>query len=131
MTAQSILDRPERDITIEAFVGHNSGYYTDIFDKIQRDELPAWRINLFALIVPWLWASWRGIWLVFWLSLAVDAIALACLMQVVKFSPLLAEALQNPDANTTLIPRYTGWIEIYTVAGWGLFIAGRIYPNET
>lgn len=127
MTDQSILDRPERDITIEAFVGHNSGYYTDIFDKIQRDELPAWRINLFALIVPWLWASWRGIWLVFWLSLAVDAIALACLMQVVKFSPLLAEALQNPDANTTLIPRYTGWIEIYTVAGWGLFIAGRIW----
>ena len=48
-------------------------------------------------------------------------------MQVVKFSPLLAEALQNPDANTTLIPRYTGWIEIYTVAGWGLFIAGRIW----
>ncbi len=127
MTDQSILDRPERDITIEAFVGHNSGYYTDIFDKIQRDELPAWRINLFALIVPWLWASWRGIWLVFWLSLAVDVIALACLMQVVKFSPLLAEALQNPDANTTLIPRYTGWIEIYTVAGWGLFIAGRIW----
>ena len=38
MTDQSILDRPERDITIEAFVGHNSGYYTDIFDKIQRDE---------------------------------------------------------------------------------------------
>ena len=127
MTDQSILDRPERDITIEAFVGHNSGYYTDIFDKIQRDELPAWRINLFALIVPWLWASWRGIWLVFWLSLAVDVIALACLMQVVKFSPLLAEALQNPDANTTLIPRYTGWIEIYTVAGWGLFTAGRIW----
>ena len=127
MTDQSILDRPERDITIEAFVGHNSGYYTDIFDKIQRDELPAWRINLFALIVPWLWASWRGIWLVFWLSLAVDVVALACLMQVVKFSPLLAEALQNPDANTTLIPRYTGWIEIYTVAGWGLFIAGRIW----
>ena len=127
MTDQSIPDRPERDITIEAFVGHNSGYYTDIFDKIQRDELPAWRINLFALIVPWLWASWRGIWLVFWLSLAVDVIALACLMQVVKFSPLLAEALQNPDANTTLIPRYTGWIEIYTVAGWGLFIAGRIW----
>ena len=127
MTDQSFLDRPERDITIEAFVGHNSGYYTDIFDKIQRDELPAWRINLFALIVPWLWASWRGIWLVFWLSLAVDVIALACLMQVVKFSPLLAEALQNPDANTTLIPRYTGWIEIYTVAGWGLFIAGRIW----
>ena len=77
--------------------------------------------------MPWLWASWRGIWLVFWLSLAVDVIALACLMQVVKFSPLLAEALQNPDANTTLIPRYTGWIEIYTVAGWGLFIAGRIW----
>ena len=127
MTDQSILDRPERDITIEAFVGHNSGYYTDIFDKIQRDEMPAWRINLFALIVPWLWASWRGIWLVFWLSLAVDVVALACLMQVVKFSPLLAEALQNPDANTTLIPRYTGWIEIYTVAGWGLFIAGRIW----
>ena len=127
MNDQALLDKPERDISIESFVGKNHLYYADVFDKIQRNELPVWRINLFALVIPWLWASWRGIWLVFWLSLAVDVIALACLMQVVKFTPLLEVALQNPDANTTLIPRYTNWIELYTFVGWGLFFIGRLW----
>lgn len=127
MNDQSLLEKPDRDISIEAFVGKNHLYYADVFDKIQRNELSVWRINLFALVVPWLWASWRGIWLVFWLALAVDVVALACLMQVVKFTPLLEVALQNPDANTTLIPRYTSWIEIYTLAGWGLFFIGRLW----
>ena len=127
MNDQALLDKPERDISIESFVGKNHLYYADVFDKIQRNELPVWRINLFALVIPWLWASWRGIWLVFWLSLAVDVVALACLMQVVKFTPLLEVALQNPDANTTLIPRYTNWIELYTFVGWGLFFIGRLW----
>ena len=127
MNDQALLDKPERDISIDSFVGKNQLYYADVFDKIQRNELPVWRINLFALVIPWLWASWRGIWLVFWLSLAVDVVALACLMQVVKFTPLLEVALQNPDANTTLIPRYTNWIELYTFVGWGLFFIGRLW----
>ena len=127
MNDQSVLEKADRDISIAAFVGKNHPYYEDVFDKIQRNELPVWRINLFALLIPWFWASWRGIWLVFWLALAVDVVTLACLMQVVKFTPLLAAALQNPDANTTLIPRYTDWIEIYTLAGWGLFFTGRMW----
>ena len=127
MNDQALLDKPDRNISIESFVGKNHLYYADVFDKIQRNELPVWRINLFALVIPWLWASWRGIWLVFWLSLAVDVVALACLMQVVKFTPLLEVALQNPDANTTLIPRYTNWIELYTFVGWGLFFIGRLW----
>ena len=127
MNEQSIMDKPDRDISIEAFVGQNHRYYADVFDKIQRNELSVWRINLFALIVPWFWASWRGVWLVFWLALAIDVIALACLMQVVKFTPLLAAALLDPEANTTLISRYKNWIEMYNLVGWGLFIIGRIW----
>ena len=127
MTEQSLNNKVQRDISIESFAQQNHLYYSAIFDKLQRNQLPFWQINIWALLIPWFWASWRGIWVVFWLALAIDVLAVTCLMQVVKFTPLLAEALQNPDANTTLIPRYTSWIETYNLVGWTVLIAGRLW----
>ena len=117
----------DRDVSVSEFVSSNDAYYNHVFDRLQRAELPRWHVHIWGLILPWFWAAYRGVWLMFWLSLAIDMIAVACLMQVVKFSPLLAEALQNPDANVTLIPRYEGWISLYGTVGWALFIGGRIW----
>ena len=127
MTEQSLNNKMQRDISIENFAHQNHLYYSTIFDKLQRNQLPFWQINIWALLIPWFWASWRGVWVVFWLALAIDVLAITCLMQGVKFTPLLAEALQNPDANTTLIPRYTSWIETYNLVGWTVLILSLIH----
>ena len=127
MSGVELRESFDRDVSVATFVGRNSSYYEAIFERLQRAELPRWHINIWGLLVPWLWASWRGVWLMFWLSLAIDMIGIVCLMQVVKFTPLLAEALLNPDANKTLIPRYSGWIEIYGLIGWLTIIAGRLW----
>ena len=117
----------DRDVSVGTFVSRNEAYYATIFERLQRAELPRWHMHIWGLIIPWFWAAYRGVWLMFWLSLAIDMIAVACLMQVVKFTPLLAQAMLNPDANVTLIPRYEGWISLYGTVGWTLAIAGRIW----
>ncbi|MGC6518052.1 MAG: ABC transporter permease [Candidatus Puniceispirillaceae bacterium] len=117
----------DRDVSVGTFVARNDAYYMTVFERLQRAELPRWHMHIWGLLVPWFWAAYRGVWVMFWLSLAIDMIAVACLMQVVKFSPLLAEALLNPDANVTLIPRYEGWISLYSTVGWTLFIGGRLW----
>ena len=127
MSAEGLREILERDVSIGAFVGQNEAYYSKTFERLERSELPFWHINIWGLILPWFWAAWRGVWLLFWLALAIDMIAIACLMQVVKFTPLLAEAMQNPDANVTLIPRYQGWIDVYGFVGWSTLIAGRLW----
>jgi ABC-type proline/glycine betaine transport system permease subunit len=64
--------------------------------------------------------------MMFWLALAFDVIGLVCLMQIVKYSPLLAEALLDPSANTTLVGRYTRWINVFGWTGSVVFTAGRL-----
>ena len=130
MSAAEVKDNIERDVSIGSFVGQNEAYYNATFERLQRAELPRWHVNIWGLLLPWLWASWRGVWLMFWLALAIDMTAIVCLMQVVKFTPLLAEAQLNPDANKTLIPRYSGWIELYGTIGWALLIAGRLWMGS-
>ena len=130
MSGAETRDDFERDVSIGTFVGQNETYYNATFDKLQRAELPHWHMNIWGLIFPWLWSSYRGVWLMFWLSLALDVTALACLMQVVKFAPLLAEAQLNPDANKTLIPRYSGWISTYGTIGWLMLIGGRLWMGR-
>ena len=120
----------DRDVSVAAFAGRNADYFTTIFERLQRAELPRWHLNIWGVLVPWLWSAWRGVWLMFWLSLAIDVIAIVCLMQVVKFTPLLAEALLDPDANRTLIPRYSGWIGTYGTIGWILVIGGRLWMGS-
>ena len=117
----------DRDVSVGEFVARNEPYYNRIFERLERAELPRWHIQIWALLVPWVWSAYRGVWLMFWLSLAIDMIAVACLMQVVKFTPLLAQALLNPEANVTLIPRYEGWIALYSTVGWSLLLAGRLW----
>ena len=125
-----VRDNVERDVSVGTFVGQNAVYYETVFERLQRNELPRWHLNIWGVLFPWFWAAWRGVWLMFWLALAIDMIAVVCLMQVVKFTPLLAEALLNPEANKTLIPRYSGWIEVYSVIGWFLLVAGRLWMGS-
>jgi ABC-type proline/glycine betaine transport system permease subunit len=130
MSGVELRESFDRDVSVGTFVGQNAAYYETIFERLQKAELPRWHIHIWGMLMPWIWASWRGVWLMFWLSLAIDMFGIVCLMQVVKFSPLLADALQNPDANKTLIPRYTGWIEIYGLIGWISLIGGRLWMGS-
>ncbi|MGH1576575.1 ABC transporter permease [Planktotalea sp.] len=127
MSGAETRDINERDVSIDTFVATKEAYYAPAFERIQRAEMPRWNLNIWGLLVPWLWASWRGVWLMFWLALAIDMLAIVCLMQVVKFTPLLETALLDPDANRTLIPRYSGWINTYGTVGWVMLIGGRIW----
>ncbi|MEL7097732.1 MAG: ABC transporter permease subunit [Pseudomonadota bacterium] len=131
MSGAEHIETMDRDVSIDTFAERNPGYFSAIFERLQRGALPRWHINLWGLLVPWAWAAWRGVWVMFWLALAIDVIALVCLMQVVKFTPLLAEALQDPDSNRTLIARYSGWISTYTWIGWGLLIGGRLWMGSS
>ena len=104
----------DRDVSVATFVEQGEPYYADMFERIQKNSLPRFHMNIWGLLFPWIWSAWRGVWLMFWISLAIDVLALVCLMQVVKFSPLLSEALLDPEANRTLIARYSGWITTYS-----------------
>ena len=130
MSGAEKIEVEDRDVSVGTFVAQNEPYFSNVFERLQRSELPRWHMNIWGLLVPWLWASLRGVWLMFWLALAIDILAIVCLMQVVKFTPLLEEALKNPEANTTLIPRYTGWINTYNAMGWILLIGGRFWMGS-
>ncbi len=121
----------DRDVSIGTFVEQGEPYYAPIFEKVQRGSLPRWHQNIWALIVPWAWAATRGVWLLFWVSLAIDVLALVCLMQVVKFSPLLAEAQLDAAANSTLVARYSTWVTNYGWAAAILFIGGRLWMGSS
>ncbi|WP_299961830.1 ABC transporter permease subunit [uncultured Roseobacter sp.] len=121
----------DRDVSIGTFVEQNESYFGPIFEQIQRGKLPRWHVNIWAVLVPWIWAAARGSWLLFWVSLALDVIAIVCLMQVLKFSPLLAEAQSNAAANATLVARYSNWITTYSWAGWGLLFLGRFWMGSS
>jgi ABC-type proline/glycine betaine transport system permease subunit len=131
MSGAEQRDIVDRDVSVGTFVGQGEGYYSDRFERIQKGTLPRWSMNIWGLVVPWLWAAWRGVWLMFWISLAIDVLALVCLMQVFKFSPLLAEAQLDASNNTTLIARYSGWITTYSWAALLLFVGGRLWMGSS
>ena len=116
----------DRDVSVETFAGPNADYYTGVFEKLQRGVLPRWHLNLPALLAPWLWSASRGLWFMFWLSLALDVVAAVCLLQYVKYTPLLAEAQIDASANATLVERYTRWISQYLWIGAAVFVLGRL-----
>ena len=116
----------ERDVSVAEFVHENSDYYSDVFERFQRGSLSRLHFNLPGLLIPWLWSASRGLWLMFWLSLALDMIGLVCLLQIVKYSPLLAEAQLDPSANATLIERYSRWITTFGWTGAVVLIGGRL-----
>ena len=61
--ARELMD--ERDVSVGKFVGQNESYYNSVFEQLQRAQLPLWKINIWGLLLPWMWASWRGVWLMF------------------------------------------------------------------
>ena len=117
----------ERDISVGTFVERSTEYYDRVFENVQRGQTRPWNLNFWALLIPWFWAAQRGIWLVFWLSLALDVLAFVCLMQYVKFAPLLETALADAANNSVLIERYSRWISVYTWCGIIVFVVGRLW----
>ncbi|NRB03779.1 MAG: ABC transporter permease subunit [Rhodobacteraceae bacterium] len=117
----------ERDISVPAFAERSTDYYTRVFENVQRGQSRPWDLNLWALLIPWFWAAQRGVWLVFWVALAIDVLGLVCLMQLVKFGPLLDAALQDPDNNTVLIERYSRWISNFGWTGAVVLLGGRLW----
>ncbi|MEM6386087.1 MAG: ABC transporter permease subunit [Pseudomonadota bacterium] len=126
---QRIVD--DRDVSVEAFVKTNTDYYSPVFEKIQRGKLPRWHMNIWGLLIPWVWSAYRGVWLMFWIALAIDVFAIVCLVQIFKYGPLLAEAQANAADNTTLIARYTRWIQNFGSVGWIALIAGRLWMGSS
>lgn len=126
---QRIVD--ERDVSVAAFTVDQAEYYAPVFERLQRGKLPRWHLNVWGLMVPWLWAAFRGVWLMFWISLAVDVFAIVCLMQVVKFSALLEVAQANADQNVTLVARYTKWINNFGTVGVIALVAGRLWMGSS
>ncbi len=120
-------DIVDRNVSVEEFAGPNADYYVPVFEAISKNELPQTHFNLWGLLIPWLWSASRGLWLMFWVALAFDIIGLVCLLQIVKYSPLLAEAQLDAAANSTLVARYSSWIQTFGWAGAIVFIAGRLY----
>lgn len=131
MSGAEKRDIDERDVSIGTFVETKEDYYTPVFEKVQRGTLSRLSMNLPALVVPWLWAAFRGVWLLFWITLAIDLVAIVCLMQILKYGPLLAEAQLDPASNSTLIARYSGWITGYGWTGVVLFVIGRLWAGST
>lgn len=121
----------ERDVSVQTFVEKNEQYYSSVFERIQRRQLSTLHLNPWALLIPWFWAAQRGVWFIFWCALALDVLGLVCLMQVVKFTPLLETALENPDANPLLIERYQRWISTYSWIGAIILILGRMVIAST
>ncbi|MEM9970269.1 MAG: ABC transporter permease subunit [Pseudomonadota bacterium] len=117
----------DRDVSVAAFAVEQDAYYAGEFENIQKDEQPFWKLNIWALLIPWLWSARRGLWLIFWLSLALDVLAFVCLLQIVKYGPLLAEAQADAASNTLLIERYTRWMNVFGTVGAIVFIAGRLW----
>ena len=115
-----------RDVSVPEFADRNAGYYGSVFERLQKGELPFWHMNLAGLLIPWIWSAWRGVWLMFWVSLALDVVGLVCLMQNFKYGPLLADAHLDPSANAILIERYTRWLGVYNNVGIATLVLGRL-----
>lgn len=126
---QRIVD--DRDVSVKAFAGDKASYYAPVFEQLQRGKLPRWHMHIWGLLTPWFWAAMRGVWIMFWISLALDVLAAVCLMQVVKFSALLANAQLDAAANVTLIARYTSWINNFGTVGVIILIAGRLWMGSS
>ncbi len=121
----------DRDVSVVRFVGGNDAYYVSVFERIEKGSLPRWHFNIWGLLIPWIWAAFRGVWLMFWLALAIDVLAITCLMQIVKYAPLLASAEINAAENITLVERYSRWIQNFGTAGIAALILGRIWIGSS
>ncbi len=130
LSAAEIREVDDRNVSVEAFVDQSENYFTPEFELIQKGEKPFWRMNIWALLIPWFWSAYRGLWLMFWVSLAIDVLAVVCLIQIFKYGPLLAEAQLDPSNNSTLIARYSSWIQIFGWSGAILFVLGRLWMGS-
>ncbi|MEM7070210.1 MAG: betaine/proline/choline family ABC transporter ATP-binding protein [Pseudomonadota bacterium] len=117
----------ERDVSIGSFVATSRDYFESVFERIQKGNLPLSHFNIWALLIPWFWSAYRGVWLMFWIVIAIDVFVIVNFMQVVKYTPLLVVAELDASNNVTLIERYSRWIQNYHIIAIVALIIGRIW----
>ena len=118
------IHAPCSDVQIQSFTGPSFSYYDSVFRTIQRSKL-SWRhINPTATVGGLVWAALRGNWLLFWIGLAIDMIALVNAAQVYKFT--LASAQAAIDDKEFLVARYDDWAFMHLVAAALTISFGRL-----
>lgn len=114
---------PSEENPFQRFVESGLAYYDRVFRDIQHDRLPRWHVNWAALAGGFVWAALRGNWLLFWIGLAGDMIALVNAAQIYKYNTAAAQAVI--DGKDFLVARYESWALTHLVAAILAIVAGR------
>ena len=69
MSGVELRESFDSDVSVGTFVGQNAAYYETIFERLQKAELPHGGIFISGVFYFIYGSSWRGVWLMFWLSL--------------------------------------------------------------
>ncbi len=113
--------------TIKAFnefAATNGEYYSKTFLKIQRSELTRGHLNRAAMLGGFIWAAFRGNWILFWIGFSGDMIAAVNLALMHKFNVASAQALV--DGKDFLVERYDTWSNSHMIAAIAAIIIFRL-----
>ena len=126
--------------TIQAFkefAAQSGEYYSKVFLQIQRSVLSKWHLNRAAMLGGFIWAAFRGNWVLFWIGFSGDMIAAVNFALMYKFK--VASAMALIDGKDFLVERYDSWTTNHLIAAilaiivfrWLMgFLADRIYYRQ-
>ena len=117
MNTKSDMTKAFRD-----FAGKNGDYYAKTFLNIQKSTLPRFHLNWVAAMGSFVWAALRGNWLLFWLALCLDLVAMVNLALVYKYSTAAVANAQK----AYLVARYDGWADSHLFLAIVVFVGGRL-----
>src|SRR3712207_3389885 len=87
------VERAQDDL-VGAFAGPDAAYFRTRFERLARNEARPWEINWTAAVQGPVWAALRGSWLLFWIALILDTVALMLIARGL-FPPPGAEPQQS------------------------------------
>ena len=64
------------DNLVADFAGADAAYFGARFDRLARNQAKPWEVNWQAAVQGFVWAALRGSWLLFWIGLLFDTVAL-------------------------------------------------------
>jgi glycine betaine/proline transport system permease protein len=85
------------DDLLAQFAGSDAAYLAARFERLARKQAKPWEVNWDAAVQGPIWAALRGAWVLFWVSLILDTVALM----------LIARALFPPpglEAQVAIVP---------------------------
>jgi len=104
------------------FAEQNGDYYNDTFLSIQKAKLNKLHINVSALLGSFVWAAMRSNWLLFWIGLFIDLLALVNFTLVYKYN----KAAVTFSNKQFLVDRYESWASSYLIGGIVILVLGRL-----